>query len=99
MHRIRISVVAALLFATAAFAQTKPITHETLFLMKRVGAPLPSPDGKSVVFSVTEPAYDEKEVVSDLWLVPPGATPTPRPAPSPNAAHPDAHSAPDTHPL
>src|SRR5438874_10818263 len=71
MHRIRISAVIALLVAAAAFAQTKqPLTHETLFLMKRVGAPLPSPDGKWVVFSVTEPSYDEKEVVSDLWIVP-----------------------------
>src|SRR5205085_2262188 len=38
MHRIRISAVIALLVAAAAFAQTKqPLTHETLFLMKRVG--------------------------------------------------------------
>ena len=71
MHRIRISAVLALLVVATASAQTKqPLTHETLFLMKRVGAPLPSPDGKWVVFSVTEPAYDEKDVVSDLWIVP-----------------------------
>ena len=31
--------------------------------MTRVGAPAPSPDGKWVVFSVTEPAYDEKDQV------------------------------------
>jgi len=37
-----------------------PLTHETLWLMKRVGAPNPSPDGKWVVFSLVEPAYDEK---------------------------------------
>lgn len=37
--------------------------------MKRVGAPLPSPDGRWVVFSLMEPAYDEKDHVSDLWLV------------------------------
>ncbi len=33
------------------------------------GAPIPSPDGKWVVFSLTEPAYDEKDQVSDLWIV------------------------------
>ncbi|NBR08047.1 MAG: S9 family peptidase, partial [Opitutaceae bacterium] len=44
------------------------ITHEDVWLMKRVGAPVPSPDGKWVVFSVTEPAYDAKEQWSDLWL-------------------------------
>lgn len=38
--------------------------------MKQVGAPIPSPDGKWVVFSVTEPAYDEKDQISDLWIVP-----------------------------
>ncbi len=58
----------ALLIATAAIAQKQPVTHETLWLMKRVGAPVLSPDGKWIVFSVTEPAYDEKEQVSDLWL-------------------------------
>lgn len=38
--------------------------------MKRAGSPIPSPDGRWVVFSVTEPSYDEKEQTSDLWLVP-----------------------------
>jgi dipeptidyl aminopeptidase/acylaminoacyl peptidase len=46
-----------------------PITHEALWLMERVGSPAVSPDGKSVVFSVTEPAYDEKKEVVDLWIV------------------------------
>ncbi len=45
------------------------LTHEALWLMKRVGAPAPSPDGQWVVFPVTEPAYDEKEQVADLWIV------------------------------
>jgi dipeptidyl aminopeptidase/acylaminoacyl peptidase len=44
------------------------ITHEDVWLMKRVGAPIPSPDGKWVVFSVGEPAYEAKEQWSDLWL-------------------------------
>ncbi|MGH9906997.1 MAG: S9 family peptidase, partial [Pyrinomonadaceae bacterium] len=48
----------------------KPITHESMWLMKRVGPPVPSPDGRWVVFSLIEPAYDDKDQVSDLWLVP-----------------------------
>jgi len=48
----------------------KPITHETLWMMKRVGAPVVSPDGKQVVFPVQEPSYDTDKAVSDLWLVP-----------------------------
>jgi len=49
-----------------------------MWLMKRVGAPVPSPDGKWVVFSLTEPAYDEKEQVSDLWIVPADGSAKPR---------------------
>ena len=56
----------------------KPITHEAMWLMKRVGAPAPSPDGKWVVFSVVEPAYDEKDQVSDLWVVPTDGSSKPR---------------------
>ena len=57
-------------FYFSASAQTKhAITHEEMWLMKRVGAPEISPDGKWVVFSVLNPAYDEKEQSTDLWLV------------------------------
>ena len=65
--------------ALSARAQTKvPLTHESMWLMKRVGAPVPSPDGKWVVFSLVEPAYDEKDQVSDLWIVPTDASAKPR---------------------
>src|SRR5258708_4259579 len=55
-----------------------PITHEDVWLMKRLGAPAVSPDGKWVVVSVTNPAYDEKDQTSDLWLVPSDASASPR---------------------
>lgn len=55
-----------------------PIAHETMWLMKRVGAAMPSPDGKWVVFSLIEPAYDEKDQVSDLWIVPADGSAQPR---------------------
>lgn len=55
-----------------------PLTHEAMWAMKRVGAPNPSPDGKWVVFSLIEPAYDEKDQVSDLWIVPADASAKPR---------------------
>ncbi|MDQ6801742.1 MAG: S9 family peptidase [Acidobacteriota bacterium] len=98
MHRIRISAVIALLVAAAAFAQTKQaITHETLFLMKRVGTPLPSPDGKWVVFPVTEPSYDEKEVVSDLWIVPSDGSAKPHRITSSKGAESDVTWASDSH--
>ena len=66
-HRLlQLIVAASALFAPlslsfVALAQNKtPITHETMWLLKRVGVPSPSPDGKWVVFSLIEPAYDER---------------------------------------
>ena len=53
----------------AAPATRRAITHEDLWLMRRVGAPAVSPDGKWAVFAVTEPSYDDKAQVSDLWIV------------------------------
>jgi dipeptidyl aminopeptidase/acylaminoacyl peptidase len=54
--------------ATSAAPAKHAITHEDVWLMKRVGAPQPSPDGKWAVFSVTDPAYDSKDQWSDLWI-------------------------------
>ena len=62
--------VVTLFSCIAVAAQTKKaITHEEMWMMKRVGAPEISPDGKWVVFSVLDPAYDEKEQNNDLWIV------------------------------
>ena len=70
---------APLHWSFVARAQTKtPISHETMWQLKRVGAPAPSPDGKWVVFSLIEPAYDEKDQVSDLWIVPADGSAKPR---------------------
>jgi dipeptidyl aminopeptidase/acylaminoacyl peptidase len=63
------TVLALALFSSALIAQKRPITHEDVWLMKRVGAPAVSPDGKWAVTSVTEPSYDAAKTVSDLWLV------------------------------
>src|SRR5215212_6596998 len=56
------SIIALFLFAclsaTAQTANNKvPLTHEMMWMLKRVGSPNPSPDGKWVVFSLVEPAY------------------------------------------
>lgn len=69
-YRFILLIVVCLFFSNSLFAQGKEIiTHESMWLMKRVGAPIPSPDGKWVAFSMTEPAYDEKDQASDLWIV------------------------------
>ncbi len=63
----------------AAFAQTKQtLTHELLWSFIRVGAPVPSPDGTWVVFSVNEASYDPQKEVSDLWIVPADGSAQPR---------------------
>ena len=62
-------LVSLVAVATAADQVVKhAITHEDVWLMKRVGAPVPSPDGKWVVYSITEPAYEAKDQWSDLWI-------------------------------
>ena len=35
-------------------AAKAPVTHEAIWMMKRVGAPVVSPDGKWVIYSLTE---------------------------------------------
>src|SRR6188474_162303 len=62
-----------------AVAQTKQtLTHELMWSFQRVGAPLPSPDGKWVVFPVSEVNYDPAKDVSDLWIVPADGSAAPR---------------------
>ncbi|MES1218422.1 MAG: S9 family peptidase [Bacteroidota bacterium] len=69
MYKLILSSLWLLLVAGIQAQVKKPITHESMTMMKRVGAPEISPDGKWVVFSLTEPSYTDKEVVNDLWIV------------------------------
>ena len=79
LHRIVLSTIALIFLVAVTSAQTKrTITHEDVWLMKRVGAPAPSPDGKWVVFSVLEPSYVEADQVADLWIVPSDGSAKPR---------------------
>lgn len=81
---IAISVISTAMFCLPFYARSQtaggkvPLTHEAMWMLKRVGAPIPSPDGKWVVFSLVEPAYDEKDQVSDLWIVPTDGSAKPR---------------------
>ncbi|MDY6948898.1 MAG: S9 family peptidase [Pseudomonadota bacterium] len=62
-------IAIALASPPAHAAERRTVTHEDLWLLPRVGPPAVSPDGKLVVFSVTDPAYDSDRQSSDLWLV------------------------------
>jgi dipeptidyl aminopeptidase/acylaminoacyl peptidase len=84
-HSLRLrlpgQVVVLFVLATAAAAQAPSkhvITHEDVWLMKRVGAPAVSPDGRWAVFPVTEPSYVEGQASSDLWIVPTDGSAAPR---------------------
>jgi dipeptidyl aminopeptidase/acylaminoacyl peptidase len=50
-------------------APLRPVTHEDVWLMKRLGEPVISPDGRHAVVSVMEPSYEEEGDISDLWLI------------------------------
>ncbi len=80
MIRLRLSL--SILFVSVcslASAQPKqPLTHEVLTSFLRVGAPVPSPDGRWVVFSVAETGYDPAKDITDLWIVPADGSAPPR---------------------
>ena len=76
--RILIAGLTLLFTAVPVAAQRRPITHEDVWLAKRLGAPVVSPDGKWAAVQVTEPAYDERDQTSDLWLVPTDGSAAPR---------------------
>src|SRR5437868_3228774 len=63
------------LFASSLFAQSQssqkhPFTFEDMMALKRVGAPVPSPDGKWVVFDCEDVDLAANTKISHLWIVP-----------------------------
>lgn len=62
----------------AALAQKRPISHQDIWMMKRIGEPVVSPDGRWIVFSLTAPDYDPAKQTSDLWIVRSGGGEPPR---------------------
>src|SRR5437016_3394667 len=59
-------------FAVSALAQNAkhPFTFEDMMKLKRVDEPVPSPDGKWVVFSATDVDLEANTKISHLWIVP-----------------------------
>jgi dipeptidyl aminopeptidase/acylaminoacyl peptidase len=89
------SVAADSVVAARGAART-PLTHEALWMMKRVEAAVVSPDGKWAVYSVTEPSYEQDKAVSDLWLVPTDGKKAPRRITNTRAAEEDVTWSPDS---
>ena len=73
MHKLKAALTLLILvfFTAGVLADNalRPITHEDLWLMPRVGAPALSPDGRLAVISVHHPAYDSADAESNLWLI------------------------------
>jgi dipeptidyl aminopeptidase/acylaminoacyl peptidase len=80
-------VTLAFFLAVTAFAQTsqkRPFTFEDMMALKRVGAPVPSPDGKWVVFECEDVDLAANTKVSHLWIVPVTGGESRRLNPTPN---------------
>ena len=48
----------------------RPFTFEDMMALKRVGEPVPSPDGKWVVFAAVDVDLEANTKISHLWIVP-----------------------------
>jgi dipeptidyl aminopeptidase/acylaminoacyl peptidase len=70
----KLLIPALLLIISSALAQTpsqkRPFTFEDMMKLKRVGAPVPSPDGKWVVFDCVNVDLEANTRISHLWIVP-----------------------------
>jgi dipeptidyl aminopeptidase/acylaminoacyl peptidase len=85
-------LAALLLLATSLLAQTPspsanakhPFTFEDMMKLKRVGAPVPSPDGKWVVFDCVDVDLEANTRISHLWIVPANGGESRRLNPTPN---------------
>ena len=76
MKNILLFVLLSLAYTT--MAQKPAMTHERMWLLKKIGTPALSPSGKWVVFSRTETSYTTEEQTTDLWLAPADGSSEPR---------------------
>src|SRR6266853_2642157 len=86
-------VALSLALTTSLLAQTPgpgvsngkhPFTFEDMMKLKRVGAPVPSPDGKWVVFDAEDVDLEANTKISHLWIVPAQGGESRRLNPTPN---------------
>jgi dipeptidyl aminopeptidase/acylaminoacyl peptidase len=77
---MKIFIAASIVLAGSTFAQTpspspagtgkRPFTFEDMMALKRLSEPVPSPDGKWVVFAAVDVDLKENTKKSHLWIVP-----------------------------
>ncbi len=67
----RLVFLLILLFSLPAFSQAKhPFTFEDMMKLKRVAEPVPSPDGKWVLFAAVDVDLAANKKTSHIWVVP-----------------------------
>jgi dipeptidyl aminopeptidase/acylaminoacyl peptidase len=67
----RLVLLFVLLFSLPALPQAKhPFTFEDMMKLKRVGEPVPSPDGKWVLFSAVDVDLAANKKTPHIWIVP-----------------------------
>jgi dipeptidyl aminopeptidase/acylaminoacyl peptidase len=77
-------LLASSLFAQSQSSGKHPFTFEDMMALKRVGAPVPSPDGKWVVFDCEDVDLAANTKISHLWIVPASGGESRRLNPTPN---------------
>jgi len=85
---MKASIAVILALTTSLFGQSPPQKHpftfEDMMKLKRVGAPVPSPDGKWVLFDAEDVDLEANTRISHLWIVPATGGESRRLNPTPN---------------
>ena len=90
---MKVFIAVSLVVTSSLLAQTPapsvstgkhPFTFEDMMKLKRVGAPVPSPDGKWVVFDCEDVDLEANTKISHLWIVPAQGGESRRLNPTPN---------------
>src|SRR5256885_5852075 len=69
VRRTAVFLLIAVIVAPVALAQKRPFTFEDMMALKRVGEPVPSPDGKWVLFSVVDVDLEANKKTPHIWIV------------------------------
>ena len=62
-------VLVALMMTGGALAETHPLGFDDLIGMERVSGPVPSPDGRWLLFGLRTYSLEKNKSLSDLWMV------------------------------
>jgi len=90
MRRIS-AILIALIFVLPLFAQQKhPFTFEDMMKLKRVEEPVPSPDGKWVLFAAVDVDLEANTKTPHVWIVPLSGTAGPSTAAKDSQANPSS---------